>query len=77
MLGGVNGSKTAGFNLRTKPGKDGGGFCSGDSGGPALLGDTNVVTAVSSLGQQTCKAYALSTRVDTAAIQAWLAPFLG
>jgi hypothetical protein len=76
VLGGPNGSKTAGFNLRTKPGKDGGGFCAGDSGGPVLLGDTSVVTAVASLVQQNCKAYALSTRIDTAAVQAWLAPYL-
>lgn len=76
VLGGPNGSKTAGFNLRTKPGKDGGGFCFGDSGGPALLGDTKVVVAVSSLSQQSCKAYALSYRVDTAAVQGWLAQYL-
>jgi secreted trypsin-like serine protease len=76
VLGGPNGSKTAGFNLRTKPGKDGGGFCFGDSGGPALLDDTNVVVAVSSLSQQSCKAYALSYRVDTAAVQEWLAQYL-
>lgn len=76
VLGGPNGSKTAGFNLRTKPGKDGGGFCLGDSGGPVLLGDTNVVAAVSSLAQQSCKAYALSYRVDTDAVQGWLAQYL-
>lgn len=76
VLGGPNGSKTAGFNLRTKPGKDGGGFCFGDSGGPALLDDTNVVVAVSSLSQQSCKAYALSYRVDTAAVQSWVAQYL-
>ena len=76
VLGGPNGSKTAGFNLRTKAGKAGGGFCSGDSGGPALVGDSNVVVAVSSLGQQSCKAYVLSTRIDTATIRAWLAPYL-
>jgi secreted trypsin-like serine protease len=77
VLGGPNGSKTAGFNLRTKAGGTGGGFCSGDSGGPVLVDDSNVVVGVSSLVQQNCKAYALSTRVDTSAIQAWLAPYLG
>lgn len=75
--GGPNGSKTAGFNLRTKPGKDGGGFCFGDSGGPALLGNTNVVVAVSSLSQQSCKAYSLSYRVDTRAVLEWLGQYLG
>jgi hypothetical protein len=77
VLGGPNGSKTAGFNLRTKAGSSGGGFCSGDSGGPVLVGDSNVIVAVSSLVQQNCKAYALSTRIDTDAIRAWLAPYLG
>ncbi len=76
LLGGPHGSTTAGFNLRTKAGGTGGGFCSGDSGGPALVGDSNVVVGVSSLVQQNCKAYALSTRIDTAAIRAWLAPYL-
>jgi hypothetical protein len=42
-----------------------------------LVDDSNVVVGVSSLVQQNCKAYALSTRVDTSAIQAWLAPYLG
>ncbi|MGL6280033.1 MAG: S1 family peptidase [Gaiella sp.] len=76
VLGGQHGSKTAGFNLRTKPGKDGGGFCFGDSGGPALLGDTDVVVGVSSLVQQNCTSYALSYRIDTVAVRGWLAAFL-
>lgn len=76
-LADLTGKQTAGINLKTKPGKDGGTFCFGDSGGPVLLGETNVVVALNSLVKQSCKGAALSFRVDTAAAQAFLAPFLG
>ncbi len=75
-MGALNGKKTAGFNLKTKPGKAGGTFCFGDSGGPVLLDETNLVVAINSLVKENCKGAALSFRVDTTAAQAFLAPFL-
>jgi secreted trypsin-like serine protease len=75
-LGGLNGKKTAGFNVKTKPGKGGGTFCFGDSGGPVLLADTNVVVALNSFVNQKCKGAALSFRVDTTGAQTFLAPFV-
>jgi hypothetical protein len=69
---------TAGFNvqLATNPGGDRGGTCFGDSGGPVLLDDTNVITAVNSyvLGQRltTCKATAFAYRTDQQAVIDWI-----
>ena len=77
-LGGLNGKSTAGFNLKTKPGQDGGTFCSGDSGGPVLLGDTKVVVAISSLGKgNRCEKADLNYRIDTQATQDWIASVVG
>jgi hypothetical protein len=73
-LGGLDGPNTAGFNLKTKPGSSGGTFCFGDSGGPVLIGDSRVVVAVSSLGKgNRCEKADLSYRVDTQAVQDWIA----
>jgi hypothetical protein len=50
-----------------------GGVCFGDSGGPDLLADTNVVLAVSSFVNGTsCQSNAYSYRVDTAAALDWI-----
>lgn len=51
-----------------------GGVCSGDSGGPDLLGGTNIVLAVNSFGNGTsCQSNGYSYRVDTAQAQDWIA----
>jgi Trypsin len=74
---------TAGFNvqLATNPGGDRGGTCFGDSGGPVLLDDTNVITAVNSyvLGQRTttCKATAFAYRTDQQAVIDWILAHAG
>jgi len=74
---------TAGFNvqLATNPGGDRGGTCFGDSGGPVLLDDTNVVVAVNSyvLGQRTttCKATAFAYRTDQQAVIDWILEHAG
>jgi hypothetical protein len=73
----------AGFNvqLATNPGGDRGGTCFGDSGGPVLLDDTNVITAVNSyvLGQNTttCKATAFAYRTDQQAVIDWILAHAG
>lgn len=60
--------------LSSSPGRDGGGTCFGDSGGPALLRGTDTVAAVTSFGlsRKTCSATSFGFRVDTAAAQGWL-----
>jgi hypothetical protein len=67
-----------GFNvqLATNPGGGRGGTCYGDSGGPVLLDDSNVITAVNSyvLGHKgtTCRATAFAYRTDSKAVIDWI-----
>ncbi len=50
-----------------------GGVCSGDSGGPDLLGETNVILAVNSFGNGAkCTSNTYSYRVDTAQALDWI-----
>jgi Trypsin len=62
----------AGFNLRMQSG-----ICFGDSGGPILLGDTDLAVGIASLvlnGQ--CAGHAFAYRLDTAESLNFLAPYL-
>lgn len=58
------------LRLSDKPG----GVCFGDSGGPRLLG--NVVTAVSSFGNNNCTGQSSSYRLDTPGARAFLRGFV-
>lgn len=58
-------------------GNGSGGTCSGDSGGPILLADTNVVTAVNSFGiAPYCVGNDYAFRTDTEVARAFLQDFL-
>jgi Trypsin len=62
----------AGFNLRMQSG-----ICFGDSGGPILLGDTDIAVGIASFvlnGQ--CAGNAFAYRLDTAGSLNFLAPYL-
>jgi V8-like Glu-specific endopeptidase len=60
------------FNLRTSSG-----ICFGDSGGPTLLGDTDVALAINSqIKNDRCKGGALAYRLDTAESLAFLEPYV-
>lgn len=49
-----------------------GSICSGDSGGPHFLGDTNMIVSVTSLGDAVCRTLDQSQRLDTPSILAFL-----
>ncbi len=78
----VNSANTGGWNVQfgNNPGDGnsiGGGTCSGDSGGPAFFGDSNVVVAVTSFGMNNnCKGADFSYRVDTTWAQGFITGFL-
>jgi secreted trypsin-like serine protease len=62
----------AGFNLRMSSG-----ICFGDSGGPILLDDSDVVVGISSfVNNSQCAGNAFGYRIDTAASLGFLAPYL-
>jgi secreted trypsin-like serine protease len=62
----------AGFNVRMASG-----ICFGDSGGPVLLGASDVVVGVNSfVNNGQCAGNAFAYRLDTAASLAFLAPYL-
>lgn len=54
-----------------------GGTCSGDSGGPTFINDTNTVVAVTSFGMnETCAGTSGVYRIDTEDDLAWLSQFI-
>ncbi len=65
------------IKLTANPGRGSGGTCFGDSGGPDLLNDTNVVLAVNSyVTNGNCSGVTYSSRVDIPEVLAWIQSFL-
>ena len=63
--------------LAMNPGGGSGGTCFGDSGGPDLLGGTNIVLAVNSyVTNVNCAGVGYSSRVDIPEVLAWINSFL-
>jgi len=64
------------LKVSSSPGQ-GGATCNGDSGGPDLQADTDLMLAISSYGPSaTCKAVAYSQRMDTAETLGFVSSFL-
>jgi secreted trypsin-like serine protease len=64
------------LNLSTNPSKGMGGFCSGDSGGPDLLGSTDTVLSINTfVTNSNCTGLSFSTRMDTPAALSFVAQF--
>jgi hypothetical protein len=65
------------LRLAMNPGGGSGGMCFGDSGGPDLLGDTNIVLAVNSyVTNSNCSGVSYSARVDIPEVLEWIEGFL-
>jgi hypothetical protein len=81
MLVNLRSALTDGYNLHTSNnpgrGQGTGGSCFGDSGGPVLLDDSNVVVAVVSFGNNdNCKGADFSYRTDIPTTQDFISDFL-
>lgn len=66
---------TAGFNIQLSSGQgnDRGGICSGDSGGPVLWDDTDIVAGITSFGKHDqCLGNGYAYRVDQEALIDWI-----
>jgi hypothetical protein len=65
------------MRLALNPGGGSGGTCFGDSGGPDLLGGTNIVLAVNSyVTNVNCSGVGYSARVDIPEVLEWIESFL-
>jgi hypothetical protein len=65
------------IKLSSNPAKDKGGVCFGDSGGPDLLGGTNLILAVNSYGTNSnCAGLSYANRIDLPDILSFIKGFL-
>lgn len=65
------------IRLSANPGRGKGGTCFGDSGGPDLLGGTDVVIGVNSyVTNSNCSGVTYSSRVDVPEVLEWIQSFL-
>lgn len=63
------------LKLSANPSQGKGAICSGDSGGPNLRGDTDIILAVNSFGNGGCASVTYSYRIDTKAALGFIGRF--
>ena len=74
-LNNINNSWTDGFNIQisSAPGNNRGGICSGDSGGPILWDDTDIIVGITSFGKrEQCLGNGYAYRVDQQDLLDWI-----
>lgn len=64
------------LKLSMNPSTGDGGTCYGDSGGPHFLGDTNMVVAITVIGDAYCRATDVTYRTDNQSARDFLAQFV-
>jgi hypothetical protein len=69
-------SHSAKFSNSPGLGSGSGGTCYGDSGGPILYGDTNIIGAITSFGYTPCIGNDFNFRIDIATSLEFIAPYL-
>lgn len=52
------------------------GTCSGDSGGPRYLGDSNLIVGVTSWGDGICRSLNMAQRIDIRSVRAFLGGYV-
>jgi hypothetical protein len=74
-LNNLRNSWTNGYNIQISgsPGNNRGGICSGDSGGPILYGDTDIIVGITSFGKrEQCLGNGYAYRVDQQDLIDWI-----
>jgi secreted trypsin-like serine protease len=66
---------TVWLRISQNPATGDGGTCSGDSGGPQFLGDSNLQVSITITGDVECFATNVDYRLDTAPARAFLSPY--
>jgi hypothetical protein len=74
--GTLNAINKSWLRISMNPSTGDGGTCYGDSGGPNLLGTTDIVAAITITGDAVCRATNVDYRLDTTSARTFLAPYV-
>ncbi len=74
--GTLNSVNPAWLRISMNPATGNGGTCYGDSGGPNVLGDTDVIAAITITGDAICRSTNVDYRLDTESARTFLAGYV-